>query len=144
MPRLIIITASLLLSLFSSFVFAQEETQAGNRKNNFEHMLKRMDANGDGQVSREEWTRQARGFERLDRNNDGFITRDEASAALRRAEIRNRARKVFDRLDQNHDGQISRQEWRGKPRAFDRLDRNHDGSISPEELRHRRKARMKG
>ncbi len=142
MPRLIVITASLLLSLLSSFALAQEGTQAGKRK--FEQMLKRMDANGDGQVSREEWTRQARGFERLDRNNDGFITRDEAAEALHRAEARNRARNVFDRLDQNQDGQISRQEWKGKPRAFDRLDRNRDGALSPEELRRRRKAGVKG
>ncbi len=36
-----------------------------------------MDEDGDGRVSREEWTRPGEAFDRLDTDSDGFITREE-------------------------------------------------------------------
>ena len=51
--------------------------------------LKKIDANGDGNISREEASvggnpeRVQRMFDHLDANNDGLITRDERRAAMR-------------------------------------------------------------
>ncbi|MCF8879289.1 hypothetical protein L5876_05620 [Hyphobacterium sp. SN044] len=55
----------------------------------------RMDANGDGQVTREEFmSRGAPGFERLDANSDGSVTPDELDAAMERGRER-REDRVF-------------------------------------------------
>ncbi|MEN0652547.1 MULTISPECIES: hypothetical protein [Hyphobacterium] len=55
----------------------------------------RMDANGDGQVTREEFmSRGAPGFERLDANSDGSVTPDELDAALEQGRER-REERVF-------------------------------------------------
>ena len=48
-------------------------------------MFKRMDANGDGKLSREELPDRARqNFDRVDSDRDGFISREEHEAFLRR------------------------------------------------------------
>lgn len=55
----------------------------------------RMDANEDGQVTREEFmSRGAPGFERLDANSDGSVTPDELDAAMERGRER-REERVF-------------------------------------------------
>lgn len=49
--------------------------------------LKRMDTNGDGKISREEWTGAPPLFDRIDRDQDGFISeaeQDFAVVAMRR------------------------------------------------------------
>ena len=47
--------------------------------------LKRLDADGNGAISRQEWTRRPEAFDRLDANKDGQITSDELGSARRRA-----------------------------------------------------------
>lgn len=55
----------------------------------------RMDANEDGQVTREEFmSRGAPGFERLDANSDGSVTPDELDSAMERGRER-REERVF-------------------------------------------------
>ena len=41
----------------------------------------KLDKNGDGKISRDEWTRKPKAFDRLDLNHDGFITIDEIKEA---------------------------------------------------------------
>jgi len=76
-------------------------------------MLRKLDENGDGHISRDElrdrrkkvvthWIN--RSFERLDENDDDKISRDEAQNS-------NLAQR-FDRLDEDHDGSLSRSELR--------------------------------
>jgi EF hand len=49
------------------------------------HELRRADANGDRQISREEFaSRGASWFARLDANSDGRVTREEAAGGRRR------------------------------------------------------------
>lgn len=45
-----------------------------------EKVLRRMDANGDGQVSRGEWLNPPPAFKRIDSNNDGVLTYEELRA----------------------------------------------------------------
>ena len=47
--------------------------------------LKRLDADGNGAISRQEWTRRPEAFDRLDANKDGQITTDELGSARHRA-----------------------------------------------------------
>lgn len=131
----------LTVALLAIPAFSQTESpgQRGGRPHKGQ-LLKRADANGDGQISREEWKRNPRAFDRFDRNRDGAISRDEAQQAARdRAERRHKA---LERIDKNNDGQLSRDEWPRGPEAFDRLDQNRDGLLTREELasgrRHRR------
>jgi hypothetical protein len=46
--------------------------------------LKQLDADGNGTISRQEWTRRPEAFDRLDGNKDGQITSDELRGARRR------------------------------------------------------------
>ncbi len=52
----------------------------GTRASKRGHSFNRLDANGDGKLSRDEFAaRDTRMFARLDRNNDGVVTKDEAA-----------------------------------------------------------------
>jgi Ca2+-binding EF-hand superfamily protein len=98
--------------------------------------LRKMDANNDGAVSRDEWKGKPKGFERIDRDNDNIISRDEAMAAGKQ-----RAGANLRQMDENKDKQISRNEWKGDQELFGRLDSNNDGVISRDELKARRGSR---
>ncbi len=43
--------------------------------------MAQLDKDGDGKISRDEWTRKPKAFDRLDVNQDGFITQEEIKAA---------------------------------------------------------------
>jgi predicted TIM-barrel fold metal-dependent hydrolase len=42
-----------------------------------DQILKAMDSNGDGQIDKDEWKQNPKGFRKIDDNNDGFLSRDE-------------------------------------------------------------------
>lgn len=99
--------------------------------------LEKADANGDGAVSKSEFTahRQSQ-FPRLDRNDDGYFTdsdvprfmKDRMPAGFTPGEMR-------AQFDANGDGKVSEQEFvHGPSTVFDRVDANADGNLSPAEL----------
>jgi Ca2+-binding EF-hand superfamily protein len=127
-------------------------------------MFKRLDANGDGKVSKNE----AKGpladyFDRLDADKDGFLSESEVQSGREKM-----ARKgprpgkggdlkpgddpkgekappkkegapdfamMLQRLDSNADGKISKEEARGPvAENFDRFDANNDGFVSKDEM----------
>ncbi|UBF29294.1 EF-hand domain-containing protein [Kovacikia minuta CCNUW1] len=73
------------------------------------------DANGDGQVSKEELEQAVKSaFAGLDRNQDGYISPTELQAAL------------TERTGRTHKGLINM--------MFESLDADHDGRVSMDEL----------
>ncbi|HVI97939.1 MAG TPA: hypothetical protein VM657_02625 [Sphingomonas sp.] len=124
-------------------------------------MLKQLDGNGDGVVTREEATAASDAmFAKMDPNGDGRITADEMKArrdAMRakwaerhaakqaggaqttdtatRKHHRPRHGMMGKRMDANGDGTITRDEARTAALArFDRMDANKDGRIDKAEV----------
>lgn len=121
---------------------AMAQTGSAAQRGDFaERMFNRMDVNGDGIVTRKEFTDYSnKRFDELDTNHDGKITREEMAAA------RDKARKKIGELfnqrfaaaDANHDGALSRDEAQQMPgiaRHFGEIDANHDGKVTRDEIR---------
>ena len=117
----------LVLALAAPAVFSQDEP----RQSPPQGMLpvQEADVNGDGRVTREEWSR---AFDRYDANQDGVLTAAEIRAGARA--VANPYAERFESLDRDHDGYISRAEWPLEPASFDRVDRDADGRLSRTEL----------
>lgn len=94
----------------------------------------RIDANGDGLISRAEFRDvQAARWRQIDRNGDGNLgTDDFPSGSVRRARAR-LAEIAY--LDENDDGRISEGEFLNAPAlVFAQADRNADGVLTPSEI----------
>ena len=94
-------------------------------------MLDRMDRDGDGAISRNEWRGDLDTFERFDRNNDGVIVRGE----LRDVEFADAGlpRPTFATLDRNNNGVITSGEWTRQADEFRALDTDDDGVLTERE-----------
>lgn len=96
----------------------------------------RLDVNGDGRVSENEWRYDLNSFRRADRNGDDVLSRAEFLNAGNNQTGNKQTWESdeFNRLDVNGDRGISRNEWRGTRRSFDLADRNGDGVLTRAEL----------
>lgn len=142
MRRLLIVSlALLLLGAAAVFLYAAprgDDGQAAGTMNIFQ----RFDANGDGQVDRDEFQGPDNAFARLDANGDGVITPDEVGGrqaqgtrprGRRMMDPEQRWQQMLERFDENNDGQISADEFKGPERVFTMLDQDGDGLITQAE-----------
>lgn len=100
-----------------------------------ESLLKLLDANGDGKVSRDEFAKILTLFDVLDKDHNGDLSPDELNGFFRAVnesqtqatggvEVNN----LFEKYDKNKDGKITAEEL-GNERIFKSLDLNKDGVI---------------
>lgn len=96
-----------------------------------------LDANGDGQVTKDEMqAHRAKRFTDADANGDGQLTVEEMQAAGQQ-KVNDRVAKMFEKHDANQDGFLSEDELPKPRRAdkmFDRIDADSNGSISEQEF----------
>ncbi|MDX1680202.1 MAG: EF-hand domain-containing protein [Akkermansiaceae bacterium] len=148
-----------LLALCSPLSGQQREGGAEAYERKAGERWKKVDLDGDGSLSRDEFARMERLakvpeekrqalFERLDKNGDGRIERSE----MLRRQGDGRPHPLIPRigeLDQDGDGAVSFQEFQAgkmvqrleperQQRLFARLDSNQDGRITPEDKPRRR------
>lgn len=100
-------------------------------------MLARADTNGDGRITREEFTAsKARLFERLDRNGDGILnSSDSGRGGMLRRRSGDRMRQLIDAIDKDGDGRVERNEFvHGRAAMFDMADSDRNGVIDRAEL----------
>lgn len=108
----------------------------GGRHGGGAAMLRLLDADGDGEISRAELEEGA--FSRLqanDANGDGALSVDEFQAVW--AEMtRSRMVDAFQHVDEDGDGSMTRAEIQAQlDMMMRRMDRNEDGKLSPDDRR---------
>ncbi|HEV8059126.1 MAG TPA: EF-hand domain-containing protein [Gemmataceae bacterium] len=137
---------------------AQQAKAKGKNKgsdvdSNIDALLRRLDTNKDGKISRDEAAGRplAKAFDSLDKNKDGYLDRTELAAWVQRiGAAANKAGKGqpgaalparnalpdFDALDKDADGRLTREELKGTTWAelFDKIDTNRDGKIDRKEF----------
>ncbi len=120
----------------------------GHADQNVTVRYQRIDRNGDGRVTRNEWRASAdRSFDNHDWNGDGILMEDEITQWNENDDDWNRrpgrrynrrsewiSFDTFRSMDRNGDGRVSQDEWRGSADEFDRLDTNRNGIVSVREF----------
>lgn len=96
-----------------------------------EQVLGRMDADGNGTISREEFKGSDEAFGRMDKDENGVLTREELHTPWNRGPD---PREVLRRMDKDENGTISREEFKGSDKAFGRMDTDENGVLTREEL----------
>jgi Ca2+-binding EF-hand superfamily protein len=105
-----------------------------------EKAFKRIDADHNGSISREEATRTsapllAANFDAIDFDKDGKLSPQEVGAFW---QMRRQAILRLMAADKNHDGTLSKDEAKGFPRLsanFDKIDTDHNGQLSTQEIK---------
>jgi|SoiMethySBSTD1v2_1073268.scaffolds.fasta_scaffold1277828_1 Ca2+-binding EF-hand superfamily protein len=94
----------------------------------------RLDKDGNGSISKDEWVRDPQVFDRLDANKDGALSPEEARQVAA-ARVQQPRQERWNRLDKDSNGVLTKAEWPRRPEVFDRLDANKDGQLTADEIR---------
>jgi hypothetical protein len=99
-------------------------------------LLRQLDRDGDGRVSRDEHAGITRTtFDAMDADHDGYVTVAEMDAVRRNLYGDGRSATQIASLDRDHDGRMSLDEHAAATRAgFDQADGDHDGFLTLHEL----------
>jgi Ca2+-binding EF-hand superfamily protein len=104
---------------------------------NSAELLRQLDADQDGTITRDEWERF---FADHDTNADNRLSTEELKSVQRRGADEDSLGPdygrlaAFERLDTNRNDAIDRSEWPGNEKDFGLLDSDHNGSLSREEF----------
>jgi len=119
-----------------------------------ERVLKTLDTDGDGQISRDEWRKSKAVFDRIDADGDGALTLDELTVFFGSREgggqgvgqgggqgggqgdggARPTAAGMIKHMDTDGDGRISKAEFQGRMRPFSDFDQDGDGYATAAEI----------
>jgi hypothetical protein len=126
------ITAALALAALATAPGAMAfNTRGTNRpvtsNSTVDDQFSRLDRDGNGVITRNEFPGNASQFDRLDLNRDGAIDRTEIQQVRGQ---RGGDESRFRGMDRDGNGVITRDEWRGNDKSFEKLDRNRDGVLS--------------
>ena len=119
-----------------------DENMHGQHHGEMEGMMfKKLDANGDGVISKAEFNAfNARHFKKLDTNNDGKLTPEELQGGHKQemghGDGTTHLDQRFNAADANHDGGLDREEASNMPmlsQYFDEVDANKDGKVTRQE-----------
>jgi Ca2+-binding EF-hand superfamily protein len=106
-----------------------------------ENLLKLLDADQNGTVSREEFAKLADQFSRLDRDSNGSLTSEELNGMMNLSGSPGNpeVNALLERYDTNKDGKLSEDELKAdprfnNPRFFAMIDKDKDGFASRQEL----------
>lgn len=137
-----IVAAALGLVTLAGGCATSSAPPAQSSTSEIESRFRKLDADGDGKVTRAEFNAGFADqlFAIYNRQKDGVITKAEWEAVERANESRTES--SFRALDRNHDGRLTRGELTSGPRRdavvkrlFDRIDTNHDGILTLAEAR---------
>ena len=120
-----------------AFAQAADPPASGGRANFALRAIQKMDTNGDGRVSLDEYLAAATvHFKSLDSQNKGSIdAADLASSKMALMRIDHRANALVKRLDTAGNGYVTQDEFvAAAQKRFARLDKNGDGKLTPDEL----------
>jgi len=134
-PRLLIAVpiAALALNVCAQDAAATPDARPGF----FQHMLQKMDANGDGRISEQEFLAAASArFKTIDTNNTGSVDAQQMLNSPAASEhLQRRAEFMVRHLDKAGNGYITQDEViAAAQKRFARMDRNGDGKLTPDEL----------
>lgn len=113
----------------------------GPRSRGAGFMLERLDTDGNGTLSIEEFAVIGeRPMARFDADDDGSITSEEIDDAILERMVERRRQRILDRFDLDGDGTITAEEiQRQREKIFALMDRNDDGAVDATEMRMFRK-----
>ncbi|NNF76833.1 MAG: hypothetical protein HKN05_02280 [Rhizobiales bacterium] len=98
-------------------------------------MMRHMDANGDGKVTKAEiMPHLTKRFDRVDADKDGKVTKAEVGEHVRKR-VERRIGHVFGQFDANEDGIMTKAELESQvDKHFARLDTDKNGEVNREEI----------
>jgi len=127
--------------LLSSAVFSSSSFAYSKQKSQSAHLSKfinKFDVNGDKQVTKAEFdTAMEQRFKKMDADNNGVVSKEEFKNNTK-ASHKKLAKNKKSKMDANNDGRISKQEYldaknRWAEKKFTKLDKNADGFLTEEE-----------